>query len=59
MIKWGIITFAIGLGLMAIDWSIASKKKGGVTPTDKLRIGGMFWVTLFATALVVGLIWMA
>ena len=59
MIKWGIITFVVGLGLMAIDWAIASKQKGGVSPTDKRRIGGMFWVTLFATALVVGLFWVS
>jgi len=58
MVKWGVITFLIGMALIAVDISMARKKKGGISPTDRQRFVGMFWITLFATALVVGLIWM-
>ncbi len=58
MVKWGVITFLIGMALIAVDISMARKKKGGISPTDRQRFVGMFWITLFSTALVVGLIWM-
>jgi hypothetical protein len=57
--KWGGITFAVGILLIIIEVVHASKKKEGVTPTDRKRIMGLFWLTCSATALVAGLIWLA
>ena len=59
MFKWGGITFGVGVALIILDIYMASKKKGGITPTDKQRIWGILWVTCVMTALVAGLIWMA
>ncbi|MCC6472924.1 MAG: hypothetical protein IT514_04185 [Burkholderiales bacterium] len=59
MLMWGSITFAAGIVLIAIEIWQASKKKGGVTPTDKRRIWGIFQVTCVLTLVVAGLIWMA
>ncbi len=59
MYKWGGITFAIGILLVILDTVFASKKKEGITPADKQRIRGLFWLTCIMTALVAGLIWMA
>jgi len=57
--KWGSITFAIGIVLIIIEIYTARKKKEGFTPADKQRVVGLFWLTCFVTALVVGLIYMA
>jgi hypothetical protein len=59
MIKWGIITFSAGIVLMIIEYIYAKRKKEGFVPSDRQRITGIFWLTIFMTALVVGLIWMA
>ncbi|MBM3345169.1 MAG: hypothetical protein FJY55_01510 [Betaproteobacteria bacterium] len=58
MIKWGIITFSAGIVLMIIEYFVAKRKKEGFVPSDRQRIMGIFWLTIFITALVVGLIWM-
>ena len=57
MIFWMAVTFGIGLALMALDYYLARKKKGGFTHTDKQRIIGIFWLSVFAAALVGSLIW--
>jgi hypothetical protein len=59
MIKWGIITFSAGIVLMIIEYIYAKRKKEGFVPSDRQRITGIFWLTIFMTALVAGLIWMA
>lgn len=59
MWKWGGITFAIGVALVVIDLLMASKKKGGISPTDMKRIAGLFWLTLIVSGLVMGLIWVS
>ena len=59
MQKWGSITFAIGIVLVIIEIFHARKKKEGFTPADKQRVVGLFWLTCFVTALVVGLIYLA
>ena len=59
MIKWGSITFAIGIAIIILDIMMARKKKGGLTPTDRQRILGLLWLSMFASGLVMGLIWMA
>jgi hypothetical protein len=58
VIKWGAITFGIGIAIIILEIIMAKRKKEGLTATDKQRIWGIFGVTLFATALVAGLIWM-
>ncbi len=59
MYKWGAITFGVGIGLVILDTVFASRKKEGVTHSDKQRIKSLFWLTCFMTALVTGLIWLA
>lgn len=59
MLKWGAITFGIGAALVLLEIYVASKKKGGIEKPDWKRIKGLMWITLFATGLVVGLIWLA
>jgi hypothetical protein len=56
--KWGGITFAAGILLILVEIYFASKKKEGVTATDRQRIMGLFWLTCGVTALVAGLIWL-
>jgi hypothetical protein len=52
------ITFAVGMALIVVEYMVARKKKEGVTPTDRQRIVGIFWLSVFASVLVGGLIWM-
>jgi hypothetical protein len=59
MFKWGGITFAVGLALVIIEAVFASRKKEGITPTDRQRIWGIFWVTCVMTGVVAGLIWLS
>lgn len=59
MIMWMAVTFGAGIALIVVDYLMAKKKKGGFTPTDKQRLVGIFWLTLFAMALVGGLLWLA
>jgi len=56
MIKWGAITFGIGLAIMIIDIIMARKKKEGFQPSDRQRILGILWLSIFASGLVMGLI---
>ena len=58
VIKWGLITFGAGIVLIIIEIMVARNKKEGFTATDRQRVMGIFGVTIFATALVMGLIWM-
>jgi heme/copper-type cytochrome/quinol oxidase subunit 2 len=51
------IVAAIGVALMVIEYRFAKRKKEGFTPTDRNRIIGIFWLTVFFSALVGGLIW--
>jgi hypothetical protein len=52
------ITFAVGMALIVVEYMVARKKKEGITPTDRQRIVGIFWLSVFASVLVGGLIWM-
>ena len=56
MIKWGLVTFAIGMLLIVVEIMMARKKKGGITATDKQSMIGLFWITLFASGLVMFLV---
>lgn len=51
--KWMGIVIAVGIALMVIEYRYAKKKKEGVTPTDKQRITGIFWIAI-ALSLLVG-----
>jgi hypothetical protein len=59
VLKWAGITFAVGIALVIVEFWFASRKKGGMTPTDRQRIMGIFWITCLMTGLVAGLIWIA
>jgi hypothetical protein len=59
MLKWAGIVFGIGMLIILLEWSMARKKKGGVTWTDKQRMVGIFWLSVGMAALVAALIWMA
>jgi hypothetical protein len=51
------IVFAVGVALMALEYRFAKKKKEGFTPIDRQRIVGIFWLTIFFSALVGGIVW--
>ena len=57
--KWMGIVLAVGVALMVIEYRFAKKKKEGVTPTDKRRIFGIFWITIFLSLLVGALMWLS
>ena len=59
MLKWGAITFGIGIALVMLEIYVASKKKGGIEAPDWKRIKGLIWITVFVTGLVVSLIWLS
>ncbi len=58
MLKWAGIVFGAGMLLILIEYSMASKKKGGVSWSDKRRMVGIFWVTCGLAALAASLVWM-
>jgi hypothetical protein len=58
MQKWGVITFSIGIALVLYEIYHATRKKEGFVHADKQRVVGLFWLTCFVTALVVGLLWL-
>lgn len=55
--KWMAIVFAVGIALMVIEYQMAKKKKEGYTATDRKRIVGIFWLTIFFSLLVGGIMW--
>jgi hypothetical protein len=59
MLKWAGITFLVGMLIIFFEYSMAKKKKEGITWTDKQRMIGIFWVSVCMAALVAALIWMA
>ena len=59
MLKWGAITFGVGIALVLLEIYVASKNKGGIQEPDWKRIKGLVWITFFVTGLVVSLIWLS
>ena len=59
ILKWMGIVVLIGIALMYIEYRFAKKKKEGFTPTDRMRITGIFWITIFFCALVGGIMWLS
>ena len=57
--KWMGIVLAIGIALMVIEYRFAKKKKEGFTPTDSQRVTGIFWLTIFFSLLVGGVMWLS
>jgi len=57
--KWVGVVIAIGVALMVIEYRFAKRKKEGFTPTDRQRVLGILWLTVFFSLLVAGLIWMS
>jgi len=57
--KWMGITFGIGMLLLVVEVHFAKKKKEGFTPADRQRCFGIFWLSLFLSALVGFVIWAA
>ena len=57
--KWMGIVFAAGIALIVIEIYFAKKKKEGFTPTDRQRVVGLFWLTVFFSLLIGGLIWIS
>jgi hypothetical protein len=59
IVKWMVIIFAAGIVLIYVEYRFAKKKKEGFTGTDRQRIIGIFWLTIFFAALVGGVMWMS
>jgi hypothetical protein len=59
MLKWAGIVFGIGMLIILLEWSMARKKKGGITWTDRQRMIGIFWLSVAMAALVGAMVWMA
>jgi hypothetical protein len=59
MLKWTAVTFGIGMLIILAEWSMARKKKEGITWTDKQRMIGIFWVSVALSALVAALFWLS
>ncbi|MCX7152138.1 MAG: hypothetical protein NT115_06335 [Proteobacteria bacterium] len=51
-LKWAYITFGAGILIVIIEYVMASKKKGGITATDKKSMIGLFWLSIGAAGLV-------
>ena len=57
--KWMGIVIAAGIALMVIEYRWAKKKKEGFTATDRQRVVGIFWLTIFFSLLVGTLMWLS
>jgi hypothetical protein len=53
------IVFAAGVALIVIEVHFAKKKKEGFTPTDRKRVVGIFWLTIFFSLLVATIMWLS
>jgi hypothetical protein len=51
-LKWAYLTFGAGMLLIAIEYVVGSKKKGGLTATEKKSMMGLFWLSIGAAGLV-------
>ena len=57
--KWMGIVLAVGIALMVVEYRFTKKKKEGFTPTDRVRITGIFWITIFLSCLVGWVMWVS
>jgi hypothetical protein len=58
-LKWPGVVLMLGLLLIIVEWNMASKKKEGVTFTDRQRMKGLAGVSVALSVLVYFLIWFA
>jgi len=47
------------MALIVFEIIIAKKKREGLTRADGRRVWGLFWLTIFVSGLVMGLVWMS
>ena len=59
MLKWAAITFGVGMLIIFLEWNMARKRKGGITPTDRRRMLGIFWTSVALAAFVAGMIYVS
>jgi hypothetical protein len=59
MLKWAAVTFGVGMLIILAEWNMARKRKGGITPTDRRRMFGIFWVSIALAAFVAGMIYVS
>lgn len=59
MLKWAAITFGVGMLIIFLEWNMARKRKGGITPTDRRRMLGIFWISIALAAFVAGMIYVS
>jgi len=59
MLKWAGLVFGIGMLIILLEYSMARKKKEGVTWTDRKRMVGIFWISVAMAALTMALFWLA
>lgn len=52
MYKWAGITFVVLMVLLILDIYLSSKQKEGITPGDKRRFWGIFWIGVMMSILV-------
>ena len=57
--KWMGIVLAAGVVLIVIEIQVAKNKKEGFTATDKKRVVGIFWLTIFFSLLVGAVMWLS
>jgi len=58
-LKWPGVVLVLGLLLIIVEWNMASRKKEGVTFTDRQRMKGIAGVAVTLSVLVYFLIWFA
>ena len=52
MYKWAGITFGVLMVVLILDIYLSSKQKEGITPADKRRFWGIFWIAAMMSVLV-------
>jgi hypothetical protein len=56
--KWMGIIIAAGIALIVIEVQFAKRKKEGFTATDRKRVVGIFWITIFLSLLAGAIMWL-
>jgi hypothetical protein len=53
------IIIAAGIALIVIEVQFAKRKKEGFTATDRKRVVGIFWITIFLSLLAGAIMWLS
>ena len=59
VVQWMGVVLIIGILLMVVEYRFAKKKKEGFVPSDRQRILGILWITIFFMAMVGAVVWFA